>query len=314
MQRKPLGRTGLQVSTLCFGSLTLGPLQNNLSVDEGAEVIAAALDAGVNFIDTAQLYQTYPYIREGLRRSGHDAVISSKTYAYTARLAREAVEEARQALDRDMIDIFLLHEQESEHTLEGHREALEELYRLKGLGILRAVGLSTHHVAGVRAAVQFGLDVVHPLLNKEGLGIVDGGRPQMEDAVKSAYDAGLGVFSMKALGGGHLYRSAAEALTYVRGLPYIHAVAVGMKTTAELMANLAFWASGQFAPEDLARLEEQTRRLIIEDHCVGCGACVRACPSKALHVDGGRVQCDGEACVLCGYCGASCREFCIKIV
>ena len=42
------------ISKLCFGSLTVGPLQANLPVDIGAEVIAHAFDCGVNFIDTAQ--------------------------------------------------------------------------------------------------------------------------------------------------------------------------------------------------------------------------------------------------------------------
>jgi aryl-alcohol dehydrogenase-like predicted oxidoreductase len=62
-----LGRTGLSVSRLCFGALTVGPLQSNLPLNEGAAVIRYALEQGVNFIDTAKLYGTYPYIREALR-------------------------------------------------------------------------------------------------------------------------------------------------------------------------------------------------------------------------------------------------------
>ena len=61
---RPLGKTGLMVSPITFGALTIGPIHKALSVKEGAEVIKEALDLGVNLIDTAECYETYPYIRE----------------------------------------------------------------------------------------------------------------------------------------------------------------------------------------------------------------------------------------------------------
>ncbi len=314
MELRPLGRTGLTVSRLCCGALTLGPLQAKLSPEEGGELLALAFSLGVNFVDTAQLYGAYPHLREGLRRAKGDVVVCSKTYAWDEKGAREAVEEARRALDRDVIEIFLLHEQESEHTLRGHREALEALWEYKARGVIRAVGLSTHRVSGVEAATRAGLDVVHPLLNLSGLGIADGTRADMERAVRQAHDAGLGVFSMKALGGGHLFRRAREALSYVAGLPYVDAVAVGMKSAGEVVANVRFWETGEFSEEDAQSIAAQSRRLLREEHCTGCGACVRACPAGALSLAEGQARCDHETCVLCGYCGAACPELCLKIV
>ena len=58
-----LGNTSIKVSRMCFGSLTIGPLQRNLPLAEGSSLIRTALEAGVNFIDTAQLYRNYSYIR-----------------------------------------------------------------------------------------------------------------------------------------------------------------------------------------------------------------------------------------------------------
>ena len=104
-------------------------------------------------------------------------MICTKTYAWNRELAAEAVDEARKKLGRDVIDVFLLHEQESIHTLRGHMEALEYLYECKEQGIIRAVGLSTHCVDAVYAAAEVrhshgsGLDVVFPMFNVEGLGI-----------------------------------------------------------------------------------------------------------------------------------------------
>lgn len=54
-----LGNTGIEVSELCYGTLTLGPLQAQISARDGADAIRFALERGVNFIDTAHTYGTY---------------------------------------------------------------------------------------------------------------------------------------------------------------------------------------------------------------------------------------------------------------
>ncbi|MCL2002441.1 MAG: aldo/keto reductase [Oscillospiraceae bacterium] len=303
MKTVPFGSTGVHISPLCFGSLPFSPLQGYTGGTERAgAVLTRAFELGVNFIDTAQLYGNYAALR-----SKHSFVYASKTYAHTREGAAAAVEEARRGLDRDVIDLFLLHEQESEHTLRGHAPALEELYRLKAKGVLRAVGLSSHHVSGVWAAVRAGLDAVHPLLNMAGLGIADGSREEMEQAVAAASDAGLGVYVMKALGGGHLFRRAQEALTYASR--FGHSLALGMRDIAEVEAAAAFFQTG-----GLPVLKEPApRSLHIAEWCGGCGRCAAACPSDALAVINGKAR-PQTGCVLCGYCGAACPEFCIKVV
>ena len=65
-QTRMLGRTGLAVSCVGIGVLPMGPGQLDLPLDEGASVICDALRRGINFIDTAQYYRTYPYIRRAL--------------------------------------------------------------------------------------------------------------------------------------------------------------------------------------------------------------------------------------------------------
>src|SRR5690554_4034255 len=83
MEYRYLGKTGIRVSRLCFGTLILGPLQSNLPLREGARLLEIALDLGVNFMDTADLYQTYPYIREAICHRSEQPVICSKSYDYT---------------------------------------------------------------------------------------------------------------------------------------------------------------------------------------------------------------------------------------
>lgn len=63
MEKNRLENTDIEVSRLCFGSLTIMPFQANLPIDEGAELIKYAYSKGVNFLDTAEFYDNYEYIR-----------------------------------------------------------------------------------------------------------------------------------------------------------------------------------------------------------------------------------------------------------
>lgn len=317
MEYRYLGKTNLRVSRICFGALTIGPLQSRMPLQEGAGVLRWALERGINFIDTAELYGTYPYIREALKGFNGEVIIASKSYAPTAAGMRRALEQARRELDRDVIDIFLLHEQESEHTIAGHRAALEFLLEAKSRGIIRAVGISTHAVRGVKAAVKTpGIEVVHPLINIQGIGILDGSRADMEMAIKEAHQYGLGIYGMKPLGGGNLWHRAREALEYAFNLPELDAVAIGMKSVSEVEANIALLERRNESDFLMHQAREASpRRLHIESWCEGCGRCLEACPQGALLWGvGGKVEVDQGKCILCGYCGATCEQFCIKII
>lgn len=318
MEYRVLGRTGLRVSRLCFGTLTLGPLQANLPLEQGAALLLEAAGHGVNFWDTAELYYNYNYLRLALKKMKDLPVITTKTYAYNREDARAALEKARQELDLDVIPIFMLHEQESALTLQGHKEALDFFLEAKGKGLVKAVGISTHNIAAVKAATDLDcLDVVHPLINFKGLGIKDGSAAEMLEAIALAHQSGLGVYAMKVLGGGHLIPEAEKAFQFILGLETLDALAVGISSSDDLEANL-YYLQGRKPPEHLARkLADKKRFLQVEDWCVACGACVENCPQKALalqEVDGQlRAAVDHSRCILCGYCGAYCPEFCLKI-
>lgn len=314
MEYVKLGNTGIKVSRLCFGGLVIGPLQANLSIARGAEVIVKALDYGVNFIDTAELYGTYPHIREAIRRTGKKPVISAKSYAFTADGAAESLEKARKELDLDVIDIFMLHEQESRLTLRGHREALEYYISAKGKGLIKAVGVSTHNIEVVEACANMdGIDIIHPIINKDGIGIGDGTIDEMLEAVKDAYDRGKGIYAMKALGGGNLLNSYKESMEFVLGIPFVHSIAVGMQSTEEVIMNVKVF-DGEEVSEDIREaVGRKTRKLHIDYWCEGCGKCVERCKQDALDIVDGKAVVSKDKCVLCGYCGSVCPQFAIKI-
>ena len=103
MQKNKLGNSGLMVTPVGFGVLTVGYTQMNLSVPEGADVLRYALERGINFLDTAQYYETYPYIKEALKGSNFDPVIASKSLDHSYQQMKFAVEEARREIDRKSV-------------------------------------------------------------------------------------------------------------------------------------------------------------------------------------------------------------------
>lgn len=315
MEYRSLGRTGLRVSRLCLGTLTMGPTQANLPLRDGADLIRAALDLGVNFFDTADLYNTYDYLREGLRGWTGDVVISSKSYDYTRDGMEASLLRALRETGRERIEIFMLHEQESGLTIKGHWPAVEYLLEAKQRGLIAAVGISTHAVAAVRAMTDIPeLEVVHPLLNRAGLGILDGTRDEMLAAVTAAHAAGKGVFGMKAIGGGHLVADAAAAIKWASELQCLDAIAVGCRTPAELAVDAAVICGRAVPPEAAAAAASgPVKQLRIEEWCRGCGKCVERCPQGALKLCGGRAVVDPARCILCSYCVPACRDFFIKV-
>ena len=314
MQMRTLGRSGLKVSQLCFGTLTMSPLQCGPSPREGADLLVYAYERGVRFLDTADLYGTYPHIRLALK-DAPDYVISTKAYCYDRATAQAALERAFEGVGRDYIDLFLLHAQESLYTLRGHEEALIYLAAQRDKGHIGAVGISTHFCACVRAAPRFGMiDVIHPLINVGGIGIQDGARQDMEQAIADARAQNIGIFAMKPLGGGHLIASSSEALKYAVENPLLDAVALGMQTRQEIDANVAFFDGLPDAPEQLEALQHRQRRMMVHDWCEGCVRCAERCRQQAIAIVNGRAVVDQARCVFCGYCAKACPQFCIKVV
>ena len=123
----------------------------------------------------------------------------------------------RRELDRDVVDMFGLHEQESGLTLKGHEKALRVLERAKERGTVKAISVSTHYVACVRAAaVRDDIDVIFAILNAAGLGIVDGTRKIWKTRYVRPSN-GQGIYNESP------WRPSARqryALEYVRNFPY----------------------------------------------------------------------------------------------
>lgn len=316
MKKVSLGSTGIRISPLVFGTLPLGPLQVGLSPREGGALIRHALEAGVTMLDTAELYGTYPHIREGLRGFSGEVVIASKTHAGTAADARSHVERALRELGRERLDMVHVHAARLADPFSDRAEVLDALLKMREEGKLAHVGLSSHYVAAFRRAVAHPeIEVIHPLINRTGMGIMDGTAADMAGAIAACSRAGKGVYAMKALAGGNLISEARASIRYVLGVPGVDALALGMLSREEIDANLEL-CSADAADDATWELLEQRRRSIkiIEKFCNGCGLCLEACAAEALFIENGSARVDEENCILCGYCAASCPDFMIRVV
>ena len=310
MKKKVLGNTGIQVTEAGFGVLPMGPSQLALPVEEGAAILRYALQKGINFIDTAQYYRTYPYIRRALEGGTFsNVVLCSKSLCSDYEGMMEAIFEAQAELDRKVIDIFLMHEVRA-GQLEERAGAWQALVDAKRQGLVRAIGLSTHHVDICRAAAEMEqLDVVFPLINYAGLGIRNGNdfatREEMMTSIRLCHKAGKGVFSMKAFGGGSLTAHYQQALDYVFAQPEIDSVMVGFGKTSEV-DDLLSYLHGEM-PADYNPDVSKKKVHINQEDCEGCGSCKAACPAGAIYWgENGLAQVDHDKCLTCGYCSPVC--------
>jgi predicted aldo/keto reductase-like oxidoreductase len=310
MKKIELGKTGLLVSPIGFGVLTIGENQLNLPISEGAAIVRYGLECGINFLDTAQYYRTYLYIREALKGSGFDPVISSKSLDLSANDMAIAIEEARKELDRDIIDIFLLHEVRNDPDFSNRAGAWEQLQEAKIKGLVKAIGVSTHHVDVAEKMVDIEeCDVLFPLINIESLGIRlgtgFGTKEDMAAAIQKNSKRGKGIFAMKAFGGGNLVRDYVTCLDYVTSLPGISSVMLGFGTCDEVDRAIEY-AEG-ILPSGYVPDVSNKKIYIDPGDCEGCGSCLVRCPNHAITINlKGVAEVNSEICLTCGYCAPVC--------
>ncbi|MBS4007508.1 MAG: aldo/keto reductase [Clostridium sp.] len=315
MKYVKLGKTSIVVSQFVFGTLTMGILQRNLAAEEGAQLIRQALEQGVTFLDTAQAYGTYNHLRKALDGFYGQVVIASKSGKQDYEGMAAAVEEARRKLNRDVIDVFLLHAVQQEDDLDRRRQgAWQCLLEMKEKGLVKAVGLSTHNLKIVEKVSEWPeVDVIHPIVNKLNFGLINEEKKNPVEVLRRTFEKAIGIYGMKPLAGGHLYQDAVSALRFAFDFPYLHAVAVGMVKAEELAVNLKIYNNEEVASKELAAAAKNKRMYVIP-FCKGCGACLPACDQGAISMVSDKASIEHTICILCGYCRRECPHSMIRII
>ncbi|MET8998486.1 aldo/keto reductase [Amycolatopsis sp. NPDC004169] len=152
MQYRTLGRTGVQVSTLALGAMNFGAI-GNTTQDEATAIVDAAIEAGVNLIDTADMYgqgESEVMVGKAIAGRRDDLVLATKATmpmgeernhrGNSRRWLVRALEDSLRRLDVDHVDLYQLHRWDPATSDE---EALSALTDLQRAGKIRYFGSST---------------------------------------------------------------------------------------------------------------------------------------------------------------------------
>jgi hypothetical protein len=275
-----LGKTGLKVTRLSFGCYTCAD----------QSVIERAADAGINYFDTARIYQggnNERMVGAALKKCRDKVVISSKTQGKDQKSALADLETSLRELQTDHLDIWFLHSRSTPDMV--NDEVLEAQRIARRDGKVRFVGVSFHggHAEMIPAMLKLNhFDVIMLSYNYT----MD---PAIEPLVAAARKANVGLVAIKALAGGvkptvqsykvdpdklqRLTREGAPlaALKWVMKNPNIDTVIPSIVDNEQLDENM----SAMGAPFSAADGKLLARRLeqIKPYYCRMCGHCEGQC-------------------------------------
>jgi aryl-alcohol dehydrogenase-like predicted oxidoreductase len=158
MKYRTLGQTGIKVSPYCLGAMMFGA-GGNPDHDDSVRIIHKALDAGINFVDTADVYsrgESEEIVGKALKGRRDDIVLATKAHGPMGKdpnqqgnsrrwLVRE-VEASLRRLQTDHIDLYQIHRPDPDTDIEETLAALTDLMRA---GKVRAIGSSTFPAAEI---------------------------------------------------------------------------------------------------------------------------------------------------------------------
>ncbi|MBC7316740.1 MAG: aldo/keto reductase, partial [Chloroflexi bacterium] len=199
MQKRSLGKTGLQVSAIGLGCAQLG----SSSIEYAVRVVRRALELGVTYLDTARGYRDAEIkIGQALQGWARDRlVIATKTGGKTRDEARQHIEESLQRLRTDYVDVCHLHGLRRGDDLEqrlGPGGALEALIQAKEEGLVHHIGCTSHRWETLVEAIQrFPFEVILVPMN-----VIE--REPLQELIPLCQEKGIGVTIMKPVATGLL--------------------------------------------------------------------------------------------------------------
>jgi uncharacterized protein len=264
--RRKFGKTDLEVSIIGMGGYHLGAAEN---ADAAREMVATALDAGINFFDNAWEYhdgRSEEWMGKALGNRRKDVILMTKvcTHGRGKAVAMQMLEESLRRLRTDHLDIWQIHEviyDNDPDLIFAPNGAAEALAQAKKDGKVRFVGFTGHKDPAIHLKMLshgFPFDTVQMPLN-----VFDASFRSFEKQVlPEAQRRGIAVLGMKSMGGsGELVKNGGvtprEALHYAMSLPVATTIS-GMNSMGVLKQNLEI-VSG-FSPLSESRMEELRSR------------------------------------------------------
>lgn len=267
--KRPLGRTGVEVSVLALGGAHLGEVK---SVQEATRIVHEAIDAGLTFMDNAWEYndgRSEEWMGKALEGRREKAFLMTKvcTHGRDKKVAMQQLEQSLRRLRTDHLDLWQIHEVIYDNDPDLHFApggAVEALQEAKRQGKVRFIGFTGHKDPAIHLKMllhDFPFDTCQLPLN-----CFDGSFRSFEQQVLPELNRrGIAPLAMKTLGGSgdsvkRQVVSAQEALTYALSLP-VAAVVSGIDSVKVLRQNLE--VAGRFTPmksEEMAALRRRVAR------------------------------------------------------
>lgn len=274
---RTLGKTGLKVPVVSFGVMR----------SDNASLCKAAYENGIKLFDTANGYQNgnnetmlgnlfkeYPrdsfVMATKVKPAGVDRE-GKPTAQTTVEDFMSRFETSLSRLQMNYVDILYIHDISSIELLE-HKQLLNAVNRLKKEGRIKFLGFSTHRNEALvidHAASMNTYDVILTSYNFR-----HGSLPDLNNSIKKAAAAGIGIVAMKTLAGGKGVNATA-AIKWVLSNPDVHTTIPGMTAFNELENNLKILS-------DITLNEQEKNDVLIASagpglFCAGCNACVAGC-------------------------------------
>jgi aryl-alcohol dehydrogenase (NADP+) len=222
MEYRYLGRSGVQVSALSLGAMSLGSM-GNTDVNECTEIVHRALDAGINMIDTADVYsqgQSEELVGAAIAGRRDDVVLATKFYnpmgrdrnnrGASRRWIVRACEDSLRRLNVDYLDLYQIHRLDENTDLDETLSALSDLVRS---GKVRMIGSSTFPAEAVVEAQWVAERRGHVPLHTEQPPYSIFVRGAERDVFPTAQRHGMGTLVWSPLNGGWLtgkYRAGTD--------------------------------------------------------------------------------------------------------
>lgn len=273
--RKPLGRTGVQLSILGIGGYHLGTLG---SAEEATQLVHEAVDAGINFFDNAWEYnqgRSEEFMGQALQGLRDKVFLMTKvcTHGRGKEVAMQQLEDSLKRLRTDHLDLWQIHEviyynDPDLHFAKGG--VVEALTQAKKQGKVRFVGFTGHKHPSIHLRMlehKYPFDTVQMPLN-----CFDGTYRSFEQQVlPEVQRRGMAALGMKSLGGDgqpllHGVVSVDEALRYAMSLPVATTIS-GIDSLSVLRQNLAI-ARGfkPMSPLDMEALRQRCATVAADGH------------------------------------------------
>ncbi len=267
MEKMILGRTGLEISRSGFGAL---PIQR-VSFEEAARLLNRALDAGINYIDTARAYSdSEPKIGAGVGNRRSEFFIATKTHAKTGEALKKDLETSLRELKTDVIDVYQFHNPGFVPVPGGEDGIYDAAVQARSEGKIRFIGITQHSIERAFQAVNSGLyDTMEYPFNHLST-------ERDRELVRLCSEKNVGFVAMKALSGG-LVTDARLPFVFLR--EYANVVPIwGFQKMEELNQIIDMEQNPPVRTDEIDRLIERDRRELSGAFCRSCGYCL-PCPA-----------------------------------